>query len=246
MSDKVWNNSVAANADLSSSQYKAVYLTSGKAAVAATAGMRIHGSLQNEPTANEIADVAVSGFAKVRYGATVAANVLLAVDASGEFIAASTGDDYYTVGISIDAGSDGSVGYAYLFGPGNQFKTSSQHTYTLPVYSMADIADGDVVTTITPGYAGTIEKVYWIQGTPVTTASKASTLNLEIGTTNVTGGVISLTSATCTPIGTVIAGTAITANNTFDNDDTISVEAASTTAFIEGAGTIVMVCSQAM
>lgn len=244
--DKVWNNSVAANADLSTKQYLGVYLTSGKAAVCATAGMRIHGVLQNEPEANEIADVAVTGFAKVQFGGTVAADTLISVAADGQFIAASGGDDYYTCGISIDAGTDGSVGWAYLFGPGNQFKQSAQHTYTLPVFAMADIADGDVVTAVTPGYAGTIEKVYWIQGTPVTTASKASTLNLEIGTTDVTGGTIELTSAACTPLGTIIDGAAITAENTFTSTDTISLEASSTTTFVEGAGTVVIVCSQSM
>ena len=108
----------------------------------------------------------------------------------------------------------------------------------IPNILMSTIADGDLVTTITPGFAGKIKKVYWVQDAPVTTAAKASTLNLEIGTTNLTGGAVSLTSAACTPKGKVIAGTAVTAANVFKADDTISVEAASTTAFIEGSGSL--------
>ena len=71
---------------------------------------------------------------------------------------------------------------------------------------------------------------------PVTTAAKLSTLNMEIGTTNTTGGAIALTSANCTPAGVLVAGTAITAANTGSSSDTISIEAASTTTFIEGDG----------
>lgn len=105
---------------------------------------------------------------------------------------------------------------------------------------MTDIADGDLVTTFTPGFPGVITKTYWVQNYAVTTADKLSTLNLEIGTTNLTGGAVSLTSAACTPVGKVIAGTAVTAGNRFDADDTISVEAASTTAFIEGDGALIV------
>lgn len=110
---------------------------------------------------------------------------------------------------------------------------------TIPITN-AKIADGDLVTTFTPGYAFKILAFDYITGDPVTTASKASTINLEIGTTNVTGGVISLTSAGMTPLGAVVAGTAITANNTGTATDTISIEASSTTTFVEGDGMFVI------
>ena len=42
-------------------------------------------------------------------------------------------------------------------------------------------------------------------------------------------------------LGKVIAGTDITANNAFDDTDTISVEAASVTAFAEGEGALLIV-----
>lgn len=107
---------------------------------------------------------------------------------------------------------------------------------TLPVFAMTGIANGDVVTEIRPGIAGTIEHWEWVQGVPVTTAAKAATLNLEIDSTNVTGGTIALTSAACTPLGKVIASSAITAANTLTRDSKLSVEASSVTAFSEGSG----------
>lgn len=111
----------------------------------------------------------------------------------------------------------------------------------VPNILMSTIADGDLVTNITPGFAGRIKKVYWVQDVPVTTAAKLSTLNLEIGAVNVTGGEVALTSAACTPKGKVIAGAAVTALNIFSATDTISVEAASTTSFVEGSGSLYVV-----
>ena len=60
---------------------------------------------------------------------------------------------------------------------------------TIPV-KLANLADGDVVTTFTPGFAGTIEKMDFVVTDPATTPDKLATLNLEIGTTDVTGGVV--------------------------------------------------------
>lgn len=102
--------------------------------------------------------------------------------------------------------------------------------------NLADIADGDVLTNYTPGYKFKLLSFDFRVFKAVTTGSKASTLNLEIGTTNVTGGSLALTSANCTPAGAAVAGSAITAANTGSASDTISIEAASTTAFVEGSG----------
>jgi predicted RecA/RadA family phage recombinase len=118
-------------------------------------------------------------------------------------------------------------------------------TLTFPITN-AKIADGDILVTYTPGFAGTIEKWAYVTHDPVPTGSKASTLNLEIGTVDVTGGALALTSATMTPIGKVIAAAAITAANVFTSTSTISVDASATTTFIEGTGSIVITYSQAL
>lgn len=101
---------------------------------------------------------------------------------------------------------------------------------------LANLADGDVLTTYTPGYKFKILSVDFRVHKAVTTADKLSTLNLEIGTTNVTGGAVALTSANCTPAGAAVAGSAVTAANTGSASDSFSIEAASTTAFAEGSG----------
>lgn len=111
---------------------------------------------------------------------------------------------------------------------------------SLPI-TLANVADGDVLTTLTPGFNGTITKLEFAVTDPVTTGSKATSLNAEIGTTNVTGGVVALTSANCTPLGAVVSGSAITAANTFSSTDTISIEASSTTAFAEGEGVLYII-----
>lgn len=110
---------------------------------------------------------------------------------------------------------------------------------SIPI-KLAKVANGDVLTNYTPGFAGKITRVAFAITDPATTASKATTLNLEIGTTNLTGGVIALTSANSTPLGAVIAGTSITGANTFTASSTISVEASSTTAFAEGEGVLLI------
>ena len=105
---------------------------------------------------------------------------------------------------------------------------------TIPI-QLASIVDGDVVTNIPLTGSGRITSIDAFVSTVATTGSKASTLNLEINSTNLTGGAVALTSANCTPLGAKIAGSAVTAANTFVTGDTLSVEASSTTAFAEGA-----------
>lgn len=111
-------------------------------------------------------------------------------------------------------------------------------TLAFPVELASITTAQDVVTDFYPGVDGYIESLTWVQNKVVTTGSKLASLNAEIGTTNLTGGVIALTSAACTPMGAVIQGTAITANNRLTKKDPISIEAASVTAFAEGNGTV--------
>lgn len=99
---------------------------------------------------------------------------------------------------------------------------------------LARIANGDLLTNWTPGFKGTLLGVAAFVADPATTADKLATLNLEIDAVNVTGGVLSLTSANMTPLGAVVAATAITAANVFTAVQTISIEASGVTAFVEG------------
>lgn len=100
---------------------------------------------------------------------------------------------------------------------------------------LADLATGDMITAFVPGYNGRIIGIDAYVEKAATTGSKAATLTPKIGSTNVTGGALALTSANCTPAGVKIAGTAITALNSFLATDTIGIVASSVTTFIEGA-----------
>lgn len=147
-------------------------------------------------------------------------------------IALSFGSTTVTVtnntGASLAAGTVIDMYYA-------QRRGNNVLVLTFPI-DLADVTAADVVTEIRPGVDGYIENVEWVQGTPVTTASKLASFNLEIGTTNVTGGVVALTSALATPLGAVVQGTQVTANNRLTKASKLSVEASSVTAFVEGKG----------
>lgn len=105
---------------------------------------------------------------------------------------------------------------------------------------LAGITDADILTSFLPGHKFKILAFDFYTTVAVTTGAKASTINLEIGAVDVTGGVIALTSANCTPKGVKVAGTSVTAANTGSATDVISMEATLTTAFVEGEGHFVI------
>lgn len=115
--------------------------------------------------------------------------------------------------------------------------TSDVMELTFPI-DLVGITNADVLTNYTPGFDGDIIGFDFVVNKPVTTGSKTAALNLEIGTTDVTGGVLTITSAAATPLGKVISATDITADNSFTATDTISIEATAVTAFVEGTGSL--------
>lgn len=125
------------------------------------------------------------------------------------------------------------------FEPDGSYKLNTTNpSYVIPFFfNLAEItATGDLLTNYTIGHRFAIVGVDFHVCKAATTAAKLATINLEIGSTNLTGGVVSLTSANCTPIGAAVAGTAITAANTGTSTDTLSIECSAVTAFVEGSG----------
>lgn len=100
----------------------------------------------------------------------------------------------------------------------------------------AAIANGDLLTEYPVDFYGKIGGGRVITDVAITTAAKTTTLNAEIDTTNVTGwgGAFAGTSA----LGVVTELSPATAAHTFRPGQKISIEAASTTAFVEGTVTI--------
>jgi hypothetical protein len=110
--------------------------------------------------------------------------------------------------------------------------------------ALASLADGDILTNWTPGFAGVIKGMSYTATTASSTSAKLSTLNLEVGTTNVGACTLALTTALTDAMGEHTASSACTTGATFDEDDTISLEAASTTAFVEGAGVLLILIEE--
>jgi hypothetical protein len=230
--------SLIAAADLSSKQYYAIKVDSDGKAALAGAGENAIGILQDTPALGNVGNVMTLGVSKAVYGGTVSAGANLEVAAGGKLVAYSSGA---IVGVALEPGSANEI-HSVLLVTRTSSGASFAPRFVLSIaVKLSKVADGDIVTDFIPGIAGTIKKVSFVVTDPATTAAKAATLNLEIGTTNLTGGVISLTSANCTPLGAVVDGTAITAGNTFTSSDSISVEASSVTAFQEGEGVLLVV-----
>jgi hypothetical protein len=106
----------------------------------------------------------------------------------------------------------------------------------IPV-TLSTLANSQVFAVDAP-FDGTLISANFRVILPATTSGKAATLTAQANGSSVTGGVISLTSATATPAGALISGTAITAGNTFTAGQTVGVIVSSVTTFVEGTGII--------
>ncbi|OPY64087.1 MAG: hypothetical protein A4E56_00141 [Pelotomaculum sp. PtaU1.Bin065] len=227
-----------ASTDLSAYQYRAVKLDANGQSALCGAGENAIGIQRDKPSAaGRESSVAALGVALAEYGGAVTAGYNLASDAVGRLVHAADGDA--VVGLALEGGASGEVRSVFLGTKTSTGVNNNNSVLSIPI-KLSKLANGDILTAFKPGFAGTIKAVAFAVTDPATTADKLATLNLEIGTTNLTGGVVSLTSANCTPLGAVIEGTAVTANNAFGADDTISIEASSVTAFVEGEGVLLI------
>jgi hypothetical protein len=117
-------------------------------------------------------------------------------------------------------------------------------TITIPLSSLATGLSTlaiDLLTNYIVGYAFKILKFDFVTTIVGAGAGASQVFNLEIGTTNLTGGVLTVTLASTDTIGEVTTGTAITANNVGTASDTLSIEmAAGGTIFTSGSGYFVI------
>jgi hypothetical protein len=121
--------------------------------------------------------------------------------------------------------------------------TGGYLTWNIPLQlaSMTTSA-ADLVTGFVPGFRGKIVSAQFFTTTVGTGTSASQVLNFEIGSTDTTGGVLTLLLADTTTLGTRKAATAFTAANEFTATDSISLEvAASGTVFTAGAGVLTVI-----
>ena len=119
----------------------------------------------------------------------------------------------------------------YFFGFGELcaigFAGAGRQSVLIGIVNGVESAGNHATGWVAP-YHGRILSTYGIVFEPITDADATATFNLEIGGTNVTGGVI--TWATADVLGDNKAGTAVTAANVFHEGDLIDVECAAGTA----------------
>lgn len=224
-------------ADLSAKQYYCVKVDAAGKAALCGAGEPGVGILQDPMAAGYAARVMALGISYAIYGGAVTAGDKVASDAAGKLVTAVAGD--YVIGIAMETGVANEIRPVLLISREKMGVGTSYSQLCIPVV-LSKVANGDILTGYVPGFAGTIESIQFFVTDPVTTANKAVDINLEIAGTNVTGGVVALTSANCTPLGARVAGTAITAANAFTAAQAIDIEAANTVAFAEGQGVLII------
>lgn len=224
---------LTAAADYRTNQYfVGAVNSSGTFTLASVLGQRVDGVIQNDPNISEAVDLRCSDVTKVRYGGTVTAGDYLLAAANGEVVSQGNTPGF-VLGVALVSGVNDEIGTMLINNRG-----INSVIWSVPI-TLANISGAvDVLTGFIPGFPGRIAALEFHVTTAVTTGSKAATLNLEIDATNTTGGTVALTSANCTPLGARVAGSAITAAFTFTAAQSISVEAASVTAFTEGAGVL--------
>lgn len=126
----------------------------------------------------------------------------------------------------VGTGSDGALS------PGGIYNLN----FPIQLAAMTTAA-ADLMTNMVLGHRGKILAIGFTTTTLGTGTSASQVLNLEIGTTNLTGGVVTVLLADTDTLGKRVSGTAITALNEFTATDTLSIEvAASGTVFTAGAG----------
>lgn len=250
----VQRSSIIAGADLSDYQYYCCKINSSGVCVLCGDGENAIGVIQNKPELSDAVDVMVLGESKAIYGDTVVAGANLACDSSGRLVTASGSDAI--IGVAKESGSVNEIHSVYLVTRTSSGVNSSlwgsltgtlsdqsdlqsalddkvgNSIISIPV-KLANVTTGDVVTTYTPGFAGTIEKISAVVTSVTTDVDADLTFNIEIGEVDVTGGVVTLAD-TITTLGEVIDGTDITDTNTFGSTDSISIEATVTNAFSDG------------
>jgi len=106
--------------------------------------------------------------------------------------------------------------------------------------TLANLTVAGDVFVIPMTFKGRLDSMFFSVFAKATTAGKAATLTARIRsgatTTNMTGGVLNLTSANTTPEGAIVNATAITGLNKFNRGDSLVLTSSALTAFSEGAG----------
>jgi len=228
--------------DLTGKEGYGVYINSSNQIALAGANAVIDGVVRYGAAAGQAVTVVQGGIMGVVAGGVIAKGDHLTTDANGKFVVATNGQ--VISGKAREVGADTLIIQMLLKGSYGGNAKAVYSVVTIP-FKFTDADNKDLVTAYTPGFAGKIAKISVLVTTVASTADKTASLSAKIGAVAVTGGVVSMTTAACATLGAVVDGTAISALNIFDDNDTISIVAADTAVpFIEGEGVLVIVLEQ--
>jgi hypothetical protein len=98
-------HSFVAGISYAAGQYRAFKLDSNQKAILASAAARITGVVQNDPGLGETATVEMLGITVAETGGAFAAGALLAVDAAGRFVLATSGQQVVAEAMTPSGGT---------------------------------------------------------------------------------------------------------------------------------------------
>lgn len=238
--------SLPSDTDLSvkatSGQFRFGKINSSGEWVVPSAGGTAIGVRQNNPKAGEATTIVRTGIVFVEASEAIAIGDPISTTVNGRAQVAAGGES--VLGMAMTAAGGAGELCSVLLSVESSFAASGYSFLTFDL-TLSALANGDVVTSFPLAFAGTIKSVDFVTNVVASTAAKLATLNLELGATNVTGGVVSLTTVSCNTVGKVTAGTAVTAANSFVAGDLLSIEASGVTTFIEGSGTLIVTVQSA-
>lgn len=127
--------------------------------------------------------------------------------------------------------------------------SNAEKILSFPI-DLASITAGQVIGALVLPFSGKIKSTQFLVNKPATTGAKLATLQPRLTPSGgsaaaVTGGALALTSANCTPMGAIVAGSAVTAGNSFNAGDSLDVQGSAVTAFVEGNGTLIITIAAA-
>lgn len=139
--------------------------------------------------------------------------------------------DAEVAGLILAYNGSGTSCKVLFFGLSNQcllgMAGGNRQILELGSYDHADLTDGDKITGMVMPFHGKFVSLHGIVEKAFTGSGGTATFNLEIGTTDVTGGALVASTAAGGTVGTKLDATAITAANEFHEGDAISLETSS-------------------
>lgn len=133
-------------------------------------------------------------------------------------------------GASQNAFTDSSGGTA-----SDTIAATVSQSIVLARHGLAELANSQEYQYL-PGFAGSLMAINASVIVAATTGSKLATVTGRVNAGALGGGgVVSLTSANCTPIGARVSGTAVTGAKAFTAAQTVGYTVGSVTAFVEGS-----------